>query len=1075
MKRPAPVAPGALTRFLLLDPVFAIVLVAVCVIGGLIAFDGMVREELPDLEIPQAVVTVEWIGATPEQIEKEILRPLEKELRSLPRLKATASSAQHSFALVSVRFEAEADLQASLQILQARTERAAADFPKAAKRPRIEPIAVNDTPVQTYALSGSDDPGLLARAAKRLKDELESVRGVRKVTLYGHREEVLHVRLDPVALRTSGLSSLLVRERLRAADLDLAWGELEEARASTPLNFEARYRSPEEIAALPIKDLGDGRIVELGELARSFVGLQQEIGGTRIADAEGRFLPAVSIAILKRPGVDTLSVIDAVEARIAELRAAAHWSSGLRLTPTSDEREAVERGLNEVGRNLLQGTAAVFAVLLVLLSWRAAATAAIGMPITILAAVGLLYAVGYTLNTLVLIGVVIALGLLVDMFILVMEGLHERMVQRGLPFGEAVVETAQVFFLPALAGQLTTILAMVPLLTIGGIDGKFIRLIPVAAIVCLVVSFGLAFLAALPLSRLLTERAQRAPAPSAVDRLTERVASALRRLLLSGPLHSKANAAGCVLAAVLVFGLSLFAASDLDLIDYPREDGRNLGITIELQPDATLADVRRVADKAGRALTELPYLESVSTHAGEKSAYALKTVDDFLSALGGYHLVGVSARFVPKDAREALAFTYLPEIRATLETALGDEAGAVLRLRPDLGGATAEDPVQIEIIGDEIRALRRAADQVSRLLLASGQATDVRDTLGPLRGELRFQPDRDRLAFYGITEAELAGQMRIAISGEQLGKFRREGQQDDLDIELGTDWPGRAGRVGGPTDFAEIESLSIATDDGRSVPLAALVERSVAAAPIALTRKNGRRAVTVKAQLAEGATLTSLYSAIWLELESLQKGWPPGTTWRAAGAAETGAERRDAERRAFLLAVLLVFAILALLFGSFLQPFIILATLPLSLTGSFLGFAALGIPISFPAMVGMIALIGIVVNDAIVMVDTMNRHRARGLTLREAAARGAADRLRPIFTTTVTTIAGLLPLALSAPVWYPLCMAIILGEALGTVFAVFVIPALFVLLTRNRGAAASEGPDPRRTNALLAATPKRTE
>jgi len=1039
-----------LLRFIYLEPVFSVLLVAGCLIAGWFALTGMPKEENPDLAIPQAIITVEWPGAFPDQIETQLLDPLEEELRGMTDLETILGSAHDSFALVSVKFDANASIDSAMQVLRSRVDQATAEFPRGAKKPRIEQIAVNDTPVLTYVLFGTADDRLLANTGKRLSRDLETVADVRKVQLFGHRPERLHVRLDPVALRSLGLSTVAVRERIRAANLDISWGELEEGSGSYPLSFESRFNTPKALGDLIIADLGEGRVIRLTEVADVYVGLEQDMGGSQVSRGGGAFSNAVTLSVLKRPGADTIAVIDAVQRKVSRLESQPDWPRAVQLHVMSNESLAINSALNDVGTNLLQGMAAVFIILLLLLTWREAMVAALGIPVTILAALGVLYATGHTLNTLVVIGIVIALGLLVDMFILVMEGLHERLFIHRMPFSKAVVATARAFFLPALAGQLTTILAMVPLLMIGGIDGKFIRLIPIAAIICLCASFLLAFLAALPLSRYVLRDRGQPHQMTVADRITLGASGWLSETLIAGPLATRARSALVVGGATLIFVLALGVAEGLPYQDYPKEDGRNLGITMTLDSEATLEDSRRIADKAGQALASARYLDSVTTHVGEKSPFALKTLDDLLAPLSGYHLVGISARFVSKSARDGLAYEYLPVIRRQLQDALADEPGVRIMLHPDLGGATAQEPLQIQLFSDDLHHLRQAADDIMNVLATTNGVTDVHDTLGEFRSQLSFVTDRENLAFYGLSETDLAEQVRIAVSGDKIGTFKQPGVAQDLDIILGVNWPSRRGELGAPTSFAEVESMSLASPEGVNVPLMAVVDMSITDRPVAISHQNGQRAMTVKAQLDNGVTITDVAGNVVKRVREVASEWPAGTRWQWRGASTSSAEASKKNGRAFALAVLLVFAILALLFRSFVQPFIILTTIPLAMTGTFLGFAFFDIALSFPALVGIIALIGIVVNDAIVMVDTMNRHLAEGKEIHQAAAHGAADRLRPIFTTTVTTLAGLIPLALSAPMWFPLCMAIIFGEVLSTLFAIVVIPALFVLLTSKR-------------------------
>ncbi|MEJ2410130.1 MAG: efflux RND transporter permease subunit [Novosphingobium sp.] len=1033
------------TRFFLLDPVFAIILAALLIVGGGMSYASMIRENNPDLAIPQATISTVWTGASSSQLEKEVTKAVEDEIRSLPGLKAFASSSQNSFSLVTVQFAADADIESAMGWLRSKVELAQAAFPKAAEKPVIEQISVNDLPIMTLALTGNVDPLTLNRAATRLSREIERVEGVRKTALQGNRKEVVHIQLLPGRMRSLGLSPTYVQERVTSANQDLAWGAFEDTDGAIPLYLNGRLSSDDDVKSIVVGRTDQFHALRLGDIARVFVGLDKYAGETLISVDGGEASRGVTMAILKRPGQDTVATIGRVRADVDALVADASWPPGVSVRYIGDEGEIIEASFSEVQWNLVQGVIAVFAVLLVALTWRAAAVAALALPVTLLGALAAINLLGFTLNTLVTLGMVIALGVLVDVFILVMEGMHEGMSVRGETFEQAALATARTFFFPALAGQATTILAMVPLMMIGGTDGKFIRLIPLTAIACLVISLIVAFVVCIPLSRYLLRARGAGEAPTRIDRITLRASRALRRTLIRGPLRSRRAAGTAVGLALAGFTVALITAASLPSIVYPKEDRRSLGVTVELRPDAGYNDALRVAEKVANSLRVRDELSDVLVHAGEISPYALPTIEDYLAPLDGAFLVGASVRFKPKSERDRLAFEYLPDIRRDLQTALAAEAGAVVRLTPDLGGATAGDPIQIEIRGENISALKAIADDVANVLGAIPGTADIRDTLGAVPTEVQFKANPEALSFFGLDQTEFMDQVRAAMETDKIGTFQMPGSQPDLDILLGTAFESRKGDVGGPARIYELDALAVVNSHGDRIPLSSLVVPSFRAAPTAIRHSGGQRSVTIKAQV-EGTTTAAVFDALSPKLEAMSKSWPIGTAYRLRGDAETAAETSSRTYRALAFAFFLVFAIMALLFGSFRQPFIVMAMVPLALTGVFLGFFALGIPVSFAAMIGIVALIGIVVNDAIVMVEVINQRRAEGMDRVQAAAHGASDRLRPILTTSITTIAGLTPLGLSSPAWYPLCMAIILGLSVATILALVIIPAFYVLI-----------------------------
>jgi multidrug efflux pump subunit AcrB len=312
--------------------------------------------------------------------------------------------------------------------------------------------------------------------------------------------------------------------------------------------------------------------------------------------------------------------------------------------------------------------------------------------------------------------------------------------------------------------------------------------------------------------------------------------------------------------------------------------------------------------------------------------------------------------------------------------------------------------------------------------------------------DIKSLPRREALDFYGVSISELSQQIRIAMATDEIGDFDLDGSEEDLPIKLGIAWPSRAGESGGPQTIAELVQMQVIADDGKAVPFFSLVDIDVGNAPLIVGHDMGERTVTIKAKT-EDATAGEILKQLRAEMEEMSTDWPEEYAYRIGGEAEESSETFGDMITMLGVALFLVFALLVIQLNSFRQPLIILASVPLALIGVFAAFFVGGVPISFPAMIGIIALVGIVVNNAIVMIDTMNSHCRDGVTRQEAAALGAAERLRPILATTVTTIVGLTPLALSDPFWMPLCLAIISGLVVSTMISLVVVPCLYLLLS----------------------------
>lgn len=1039
--------PSKVFDFFFIRSVPAVIWTMLLLFTGIVGYNGMVKESLPDLEIPEAYILTRWEGASPLMVEKEVTQVIEQRLRGLKGLKKMYSSSKDEMSIITVSFFADAPMLESMQLLQQKVTAAQGYLPKSAERPKVEATSVRDLPIGVISLSGAAPASVLEKQAKVLKRKLERIPGIKRAQVLGDREKAVLVQLLPERLNALGVPATLVRSRIMSHGVDAPWGEFENPDLNFSMKLDGAYRSLESLENIVIArqpDKNGGGVVRLRDVALVKKGRLRERTRASMSWRGDQFVPVIGLNLYKSPGRDTIALIEKTKALIAQATASPLWPAGVECRLSGDEAESIlielERGFN----NGWQAMLAVFLVLFFLLTWREALAAALSVPLTLLGAMAVLWAMGYTFNMLVLVGMILALGLLVDDFILIMEGMHEAVFIKGLGYVEAVRRTIQTYAIPSFSGSLTTILVFLPLAFVGGVDGKFIRVIPVAAAVCLVMSYIVSILLGPPLARLFLG-AEKQHQPGLVDRISHRVETGLGDWLGRSVVRSRKQALCWVLGAGALFLVSLVFALSLRDTLYPKEDGRGLGITVELAPETTLEQSAAVAEKLGDVLRSKPYFQHITQLVGGKDNYSLSSFHDMIGRNQDSNLIGFSCFLTPGKERDKLAYEYSEPLRAELERVLLGYPGARVFMSPQVGGPSGEDPVQIDITGTDMHRLREIATEVKTLLAQPPGVVDVRDTLGPPRAELRFRPMREALDHYRVSEKDLAGQMIAYTENEKISKFRLPGVEDDLDIRLSAWRLSSQGRVNSPKRWEELALLSIINDEGRPVPLWSLADAELTEAGQVILHKEGRRSVTVRAKL-HGAYVSEVLARMRPKMDALQKTWPPEYSYDFAGEEDVNNTYMNM-LRVFLLSIVLVYAVLALLFNSLLHPGIILSTVLFSLIGVFTGFFLLGLPFSFSASIGIVALVGIVVNDAIIMVETMNNHRKQGLGLFDAARRGAADRIRPITSTTVTNFAGLTPLALSDPGWAPLCQAIIFGEMTATVGAVILIPALYVLLT----------------------------
>ncbi|MEM9155342.1 MAG: efflux RND transporter permease subunit [Cyanobacteria bacterium P01_F01_bin.33] len=1065
------IAPPAWMEFFFTRQILGILLCFLLLVGGFMGYLSMVKEGDPEIRIARASITTEWGGTDAETIENQVTDKLENEIKSLQGLDDFTSATFNSFSIINVAFKAEAPVAESIQQLRSKVDDAESELPSEStgrEKPDFEQLSQQDAPVLTLALRGEGlDVAILSRAAEDLQERLETVPNVREVNLGGQRDEVIHVQMLPSRLTALGLSTTQVRNAIQGGNSDFSWDLVRDDEIGAQVRLFGRFRTLEDLRSVPVARLESERVVRLSEVAEVYRGLERETKRSFLSWQGGAFSPTIDLGVVKVAGSDTIQVI---EDALAEMEVARQdptiWPFGMSYEILNNDAISIRDELGNLASNVLQASALVFVVLLVALTWREALLAGLAIPLTFAGVLFVLWMLGYTLNTMVTVGMILALGLLVDVFILMLEGLHDGIFVEKLSWSEAAIATVRTYASPAFSGQLTTILAMAPLMAISGTMGKYIRLIPISAITCLVMSYLIALLVVIPLSKfLLGNVRQDGESQTFVDRLTKIASTQFARWSLLFTVPNRWVARVWTLGAIGLFVLAIVAFGQLPVSLFANTDESKLSVNVELPPAATLATSQEVSDRMGEFLRTYSdpngdrVFESVVKLAGQRSTLVSTTE---LKPGNADYFVGMSAVFVDRADRARESFEYVRDLRQDLETTIiRDYPGAVLSTA--YPSASEGDPIQIEIYGDNLQTLREISSQVQQTLREIPGTMDVRDDLGNLREDYKLVPKREALDFYGISQNELGDQGRYLMIDNDVGDFPIGSGEEDLDIRLSTSWPSQQGAIGGPSQLDEFATMRFITPDGETLPADALLEPVIGAVPLAITHRDTLRSVTVLAKVTPGLNYydSEILAELTPKLDAMQydetlndaenaSRWPRGYTYRFGGDADTSSETFGSAGQMLIVAIFLVFAVLVLQFSSYTQPAIIILTIPFALIGTLFGFFFLSLSFSFPAAIGVIALTGIVVNDAIVMVETMNKRRKEGLDVRHAAAMGASDRLRPILTTSITTIIGLLPLAFSDAQWFPLCMAIIFGLLSATAIALLVVPGLYLQLTPQK-------------------------
>ncbi|MCB1887434.1 MAG: efflux RND transporter permease subunit [Rhodocyclaceae bacterium] len=1000
-------------------------------LGGVTSYLTMPRAQDPEINFNWVNILTVLPGASAADVEREVTSPLEDAIAQVKDIKFVSSSSRESVSSILVRFNEISDAQFDKRINDLRREvqnKASDELPNEADDPRVVEItSSNGFPTAVLALHGPAGGENLRRAAFRIKKDLERLAGVDQVIAAGLDDAELHVEFDPAALDARGLSPARVSDAVSAWFRNTLAGRVRVQDEEWLVRLEGKTPDPQALAAAPIIT-ASGRVA-LGEVAEVSRGHERS---SQLVSYNNE--PTVMLSITKQARANTLGLVETLNAFAAD-QAPLLASQGLRLTMLDDQTYMTRNAISIMESNALLGLLAVLLACWLFLGPRLALLVGIGVPFSLAGTFLMAGAIGSTLNLTVLLGIVIALGMLVDDAVVVVEAIHYRL-SRGEPPTEAVIEGVREVWLPVTSSVLTTMAAFLPLMLLPGILGKFMFVVPFVVTVALAVSLFEAFwmlpvhvLAIRPRSRATSGKGQQRRA-----RLTHRLRVAYAGALLKvlrWPRTALLVAVLLVAGAVGAVGGGLvklqFFAFDSFRLFYVNVD-MPAGVVLERTLDASeqVARVVRASLAEGEA-------RSVTAFAGLKFTET--------EPLYGDHYGQVLVSLQPRSGDMRDTGEIIEALSGPLNALGGEGRVSFLELK---GGPPVARPISVKVKADDYEQLRAAADD---LRAALGQVVGVRnisDDDTPGRRELRLQLNRERLALAGANAGEVARLLRLYGEGEVVASTRDGGEKVEVVVRA---------RPEALVDVTGILQRQVTLADGRRVPLATLVDAEPRTAKGYIRHYALKRAITVEADIDADVTDTlsanQALKAAWAELQPRH----PAVSLDFSGELDDIQESIDSMARLFALGIGLIYLILATQFRSYFQPLIILVTVPLAFTGVVLGLLVSGNPMSLYTLYGVIALTGISVNAAIVLIDAANERLKGGMGVQHAIVYAARRRVVPILITSATTIGGLFSLAVGlggkSLMWGPVAASIVWGLGFSTVLTLFVIPLVYLSFMRK--------------------------
>jgi len=1011
------------------------ILFAVVIVMGTLSYLAMPREQDPEINFNWVNITTALPGASAEDVQSRITNPLEDALRNIQDVRFVASSSREGVSNILVRFRDIDSRTFDKRVNDLRREvqnKANTELPQDAIDPNILEITTsNGFPTAMVLLTGRADDEVLRSAARRIKADLEGTNGVDNVLALGFADPELTVEFDPQALAARGLVASDIADGLRLWFRDVFAGKLETSDGQWLVRVAGTSPDPAAIAAFSLRAPGDPQArIALDAVAR--------ISRTRddprqLTATDGEV--AVLLSVSKIARTNTLDLVARIEAYI-EAQNPVLAGSGLTLTLSDDQTVMTRNAIGIMQSNALFGLLLVLGVCWLFLGTRISIMVALGVVFSVAGTFWALAMLGSTLNVSVLLGIVIVLGMLVDDAVVVVEAMYYRM-QRGMDSMQAAIESLREVGTPVLAAVLTTMAAFLPLMLLPGIVGKFLFVIPFVVTVGLAVSLIEAFWM---LPAHVNSMGKKALSQSRNQQRRERATRWVRVRYTRALIGALRRPGLALLAALILFvaALGALAGGLVKFQFFAFDPIRLYYVNVVMPPDASVEQTLRqtmAVEARVREKLQPGEARSVVSMAGIMFTEVEPLYGD------QYGQIAVSIN--PATAQMRSMGAILDQMREHVAATPGP---ATISFMPLEGGPPTGRAVSVKVRGDEALVLRRAADRVKQLVAQLPGALDVTDNDTPGRNELSLTVDVDAARKAGLEPGAVARLVRLHLDGEVVADIRDAGEKVELRVRAAA----RQTR-----DVRALLDDPIALPGGGFIALGALVQATERSSAGLIRHWNLRRAITVEADLAPDG-LNELQAKQALSAQwNLIRAQYPGVDLDFSGELDDIQESLDAMGPLFALGLGLIYLILAAQFRSYFQPLLILVTVPLALIGVTLGLIVSNNPLSLYTLYGVIALTGISVNAAIVLISAANDRREAGMRTLHATVYAARRRVIAVLMTTGTTIAGLFSLAVGlggkSLVWGPVAASIVWGLGFSTVLTLFVIPILYRFFMRAGG------------------------
>ena len=1013
-------------------PIATLMLFSALILMSITALFKLNIDLFPEIEPPIISVLTYWPGASAEDVEKNVTKYLEDRLITVNNLDELTSKSITNLSLIQCKFEWGTDLDTASNDIRDKIELAKRDLPPDIEKPVLFKFSSATAPILFMTVTADVSwPRLYYITDKIIGDELRRVPGVGAIVLYGGDKRQINVYFDLDKIKAYNLSLYKIREILKSENLDIPTGSIKLGKREYYLRIPARYKTVEEIKNCVVGYF-HGNPIYLKDIAQVSDSFEE-----RIMNGWGDGKPAIVVLLQKQTGKNTVEVADRVKEKLKKIEKI--LPRDVKINIVEDNSEYIKNALNQLKNTLFQAIILVIIVVFVfLLNIRSGIIVAITIPCSLIISFLLLYLGGYTINVVSLMSMAIAAGMVVDNAIVVVENITKHIERGSYPHIAAIYGTSEMG-MAITASTFTTVVIFIPLMFVTGITGIMFKQLGYVITATLLTSLFTALtLTPMLSSKFLTLESKKNSFTKKIHKSLDKLDERYKSLLTWALKHRKT----VIAISLLIFIPTIFLLKFIGTAFVPEPDAGFVSISFRLAEGTRLEETSRLIDKINQWIAKEIKPEELRHTYG----FAGQTEKGFGEALGfeeGSNCGEVGLKLVDKDKRRRSDKEIAAILREYLKHVPGITRTKVIATNPIsavLMGGTK--PIVIEVLGYNLEESLKVARKIKKIVQEIPGAVDVSLSFKDPRPEIWIEVDRKKAASLGLNIAIIADAIRTYFYGNNPTDFRDAGEDYDIFVRL-TD-----------KDKNRLETLPevpIFTPDGRMILLKNIAHIKEGTGLTEIERKNRQRIIKVEADTYK-RSLGEVTRDIKKKLEKLNL--PPGVTIQFGGYIKEQREAFKDLKWLLLLGIILTYMVMASLYEGFLDPFVIMFSVPFAFTGVIWAFLITGIILNIISFMGIVMLTGIVVNNAIVLLDYTHLLQKRGLSLYEAIIEAGRSRLRPVLMTTLTTIFGMLPMALDkgvgSEIWNALGITVIGGLSLSTLITLILIPTLYSILEEWR-------------------------